>query len=117
MFKRSIGIALLALAALGVFGAKARAGEAEIERGKYLVAVISCGDCHTNGSLIGKPDMAHLLGGSDIGFAIPRLGYFYGPNLTPDPETGLGSWSTAQIVMAITRGERPDGRILAPVMP
>jgi mono/diheme cytochrome c family protein len=91
MFKRSIGIALLALAAVGVFSAGARAEEAQIERGKYLVAVVSCGDCHTNGSLMGKPDMAHFLGGSDIGFAIPGLGYFYGPNLTPDPETGLGN--------------------------
>jgi mono/diheme cytochrome c family protein len=117
MFKRSMGIALLALATIGAFSAGARAGEAQIERGKYLVAIISCGDCHTNGSLMGKPDMAHFLGGSDIGFAIPGLGYFYGPNLTPDPETGLGSWSTVQIVAAITQGVRPDGRILAPIMP
>ena len=117
MIKRWMGAALLAVAAMGVWSIEAGAGDANLERGKYLVAVISCTDCHTNGSLVGKPDMAHFLGGSDIGFAIPGLGFFYGPNLTPDPDTGLGGWTREQIVMAITRGERPDGRILAPIMP
>jgi mono/diheme cytochrome c family protein len=117
MLKRWIGAAVVATATLGGLSATAGAGDPRIERGKYLVAVISCTDCHTNGSLAGKPDVAHFLGGSDIGFAIPGLGYFYGPNLTPDPETGLGNWTREQIVTAITRGERPDGRILAPIMP
>jgi cytochrome c553 len=45
------------------------------------------------------------------------MGVFYGPNLTPDPETGLGTWSEAEIVTAIRTGQRPDGRMLAPVMP
>jgi mono/diheme cytochrome c family protein len=108
----------LALGAALVFcWTRAEAADSRIERGKYLVTVISCSDCHTNGALIGKPDMAHFLAGSEIGFAIPGLGYFYGPNLTPDPETGLGSWTTVQIVTAITQGVRPDGRILAPIMP
>jgi mono/diheme cytochrome c family protein len=117
MLKTWTGAAALAIAVLGGSSAGAAAGDPRIERGKYLVAIISCTDCHTNGSLLGKPDAAHFLGGSDVGFAIPGLGYFYGSNLTPDPETGLGSWTRAQIVSAITRGERPDGRILAPVMP
>jgi mono/diheme cytochrome c family protein len=95
----------------------AGADQAQVKRGEYLVHVISCSDCHTNGALIGKPDMANFLGGSDIGFQIPDLGFFYGPNLTPDLETGLGTWTTAQIVDAITKGERPDGRQLAPIMP
>ena len=41
----------------------------------------------------------------------------FGPNLTPDKETGLGNWTAQQIVTAITTGERPDGRMLAPAMP
>ena len=53
----------------------------------------------------------------DVGFAIPSLGVFVGRNLTPDKETGLGSWTRAQIVTAFTTGKRPDGRELAPVMP
>jgi mono/diheme cytochrome c family protein len=117
MLKRWIEAAVLAAAAMGCWSAGALAGDHQVERGRYLVAIIACGDCHTNGALAGRPDMMHFLGGSDIGFAIPGLGYFYGSNLTPDPETGLGKWTREQIVTAITRGERPDGRILAPVMP
>src|SRR5439155_43488 len=48
---------------------------------------------------------------------MPGLGVFVGPNLTPDPETGLGEWSEAQIVRALQTGKRPDGRELAPIMP
>jgi hypothetical protein len=52
-----------------------------------------------------------------VGFEIPGLGVFPGPNLTPDRETGLGKWTAQQIAAAITKGERPDGRMLAPIMP
>jgi mono/diheme cytochrome c family protein len=95
----------------------ASAQNAEIKRGQYLVSLGGCNDCHTPGYFLGKPDTARFLGGSDVGFEIPNLGTFYGPNLTPDRETGLGKWSAAEIVKAIKKGERPDGRILAPVMP
>ena len=61
--------------------------------------------------------MAMYLGGSDVGFEIPRLGVFVGPNLTPDKETGLGTWTEEEIVTALKTGIRPDGRILAPSMP
>jgi mono/diheme cytochrome c family protein len=67
--------------------------------------------------LIGHPDMTRLFGGSDVGFGIPALGVFVGRNLTPDKETGLGDWTREQIVAAITTGVRPDGRVLAPIMP
>ena len=39
------------------------------------------------------------------------------PDLTPDAETGLGKWSTDQIVAAFTTGHMPDGRQLSPIMP
>ena len=58
-----------------------------------------------------------FLGGSEVGFDIPGLGVFHGPNLTPDSETGLGRWSADDIVRAIQTGTRPDGRVLAPIMP
>jgi mono/diheme cytochrome c family protein len=88
-----------------------------VARGKYLVTVGSCTDCHTPGSFFGKPDMSKYLGGSDVGFAIPHLGVFVGPNLTSDKATGLGNWTETQIVNAITKGQTPQGRMLAPVMP
>jgi mono/diheme cytochrome c family protein len=89
----------------------------QIERGKYLATVAQCGMCHTPGTLYGKPDMALRLAGSDTGWEMPGLGVFYGPNLTPDAETGLGTWSEAEIATAITTGVTPSGRTLVPVMP
>jgi mono/diheme cytochrome c family protein len=95
----------------------AKAAESQVARGKYLVTIASCSDCHTPGHLRGEPDMSRFLGGSDVGFGVPGLGTFYGRNLTPDKETGLGNWSTADIVHALKTGVRPDGRELAPAMP
>lgn len=89
----------------------------QVARGQYLVTIMGCGDCHTPGYFLGKPDMARKLSGSDVGFEIPGLGIFVGRNLTPDKDTGLGNWTADQIVTAITTGRRPDGRILAPAMP
>jgi mono/diheme cytochrome c family protein len=106
----------LAVAALSLIPWTASA-ETQVERGRYLVVVGGCSDCHTPGSFLGHPDTTRLLGGSDVGFAIPGVGVFVGRNLTPDPETGLGKWSAEDIVTAITTGKRPDGRILAPIMP
>ena len=61
--------------------------------------------------------MLRFLGGSDVGFEIPGQGVFVGPNITPDKETGIGRWTPEQIVIAMQTGERPDGRILAQIMP
>jgi len=107
---------LTAAVLLGASGA-ALADDAEIARGKYLVTIASCNDCHTPGYFLGKPDFSRTLGGSDVGFTIPGLGAFLGPNLTPDKETGLGNWSDDQIISAITAGMTPEGRKLAPIMP
>jgi mono/diheme cytochrome c family protein len=93
------------------------AADPATERGKYLVNIAGCNDCHTPGYFLGKPDTARFLGGSDVGFELPGLGVFHGPNLTPDKETGLGGWTDAQILTALQTGARPDGRMLAPIMP
>ena len=90
---------------------------ANIARGKYLTTIGGCNDCHTPGSFFGKRDMSRTLGGSEVAFEIPGLGAFVGPNLTPDKDTGLGSWTVEQIVAALRTGKRPDGRELAPIMP
>ncbi|MBR0681208.1 cytochrome c [Roseomonas eburnea] len=86
-------------------------------RGEYLSRIMDCGGCHTGGALTGQPDPRLNLAGSQVGFAVPGLGVFYPPNLTPDRETGLGGWSEAEIIRAVRTGVRPDGRVLAPVMP
>jgi mono/diheme cytochrome c family protein len=114
-----LGIASLT-AALVVSGSLTALGAPDskaVERGKYLVTLSGCMDCHTPGYFFGKPDMARFLGGSEVGFEIPGLGIFHGPNLTPDKDTGIGTWSEQDIVTAMQTGKRPDGRELAPIMP
>lgn len=110
-------IVLAAAAAAAALSACQPPAPSQIERGKYLVSIIGCSDCHTPGGFSPKPDMKRFLGGSDSEFNLAGLGVFTPPNLTPDKATGLGSWTTDQIATAITTGVRPDGRILAPAMP
>ena len=115
---KTIAAALAALCVPLLAPVVAQAADpATVARGKYLVTIASCHDCHTPGYFLGKPDTARYLGGSDVGFELPGLGTFLGPNLTPDKETGLGKWTDAQIVAAIQTGVRADGRMLAPIMP
>jgi mono/diheme cytochrome c family protein len=111
-FKTAVLAVLLAQSAL-----PALSDDAAIERGRYIVSFAGCGDCHTPGYFLGQPDQTRALAGSDVGFEIPGLGKFYGRNLTPDVETGLGAWSEAEIVTALRTGMRPDGRQLSPAMP
>jgi len=106
----------LAAATAVILSAPASAQDA-VKRGEYLATIMDCGGCHTTGIFLGKPDPKGYLAGSEVGFQIPGLGIFYPPNLTPDPETGLGKWSEADIVKALRTGVRPDGRELAPAMP
>jgi mono/diheme cytochrome c family protein len=108
--------AVLALAAVLVSAGAVRA-ETPIERGKYLVTLAGCNDCHTPGGLLGAPDPKRVLGGSDVGFGDPASGVWVGGNLTPDPETGLGKWTTDQIIAAFAKGKLPDGRELSEIMP
>ncbi|HVZ86791.1 MAG TPA: c-type cytochrome [Polyangia bacterium] len=90
-------------------------------RGGYLVnQVAACGACHTpriNGSwLEGERADAFLAGGQvidDPAFGIKVVM----PNLTPDVETGIGSWSDDQILRGIRDGVRADGQLLMPPMP
>jgi mono/diheme cytochrome c family protein len=113
--KRAVS-GLLAAAGVLVLGSPA-SSQSAMKRGEYLATIMDCGGCHTTGIFLGKPDPKMYLAGSEVGFQIPGLGIFYPPNLTPDPETGLGKWSEADIIKALRTGIRPDGRELAPAMP
>ncbi|WP_222934495.1 cytochrome c [Caulobacter sp. 17J80-11] len=104
-------LATLGLAACGGQGRAAReTHDDQLERGRYLVAIMDCGGCHTPGALLGAPKNELGLSGSDVGFETPA-GVVYPPNLTPHP-SGLGDWSEAQIIAAVRTGVRPDGRQL-----
>jgi len=86
------------------------------ERGAYLVnAVAVCGNCHTPRDAAGKPiDGKELSGGREFDIA---AGHIVGSNITPDRETGVGTWSLGQIVYALRNGKRPDGSTIGPPMP
>ena len=115
-YRNCLGAGLTVIIALAATPALVEVDRAA-SRGEYLARIMDCGGCHTPGALVGKPEPTRSLAGSDIGFHIPDLGYFYPPNLTSDRETGLGAWSDADIIRAVRTGVRPDGRVLAPVMP
>ena len=87
----------------------------QVARGKYLVTVLGCNDCHTPGYFYGAADESRLLSGSELGWKGP-WGVSYPRNLTPEPQTGIGAWSEADIMNAIRTG-KPDGRMLLPPMP
>jgi mono/diheme cytochrome c family protein len=99
--------AVLALALLTV-AAPARAEENAETRGEYLVRAGGCFSCHT------VPGGQKLAGGRAL--ATP-FGTFFSPNITPDPETGIGRWTDAQFLRALRAGIRPDGANYFPVFP
>lgn len=81
-------------------------------RGEVLYHAGGCISCHkasTTAGVTGPPS-----GGAP--FQTP-VGTFWPGNLTPDPETGIGSWTVEQFVDSMTRGVSPDGRHYFPAFP
>jgi mono/diheme cytochrome c family protein len=99
------GTLLLALA-----GLPASAADPDPARGAYLANAADCETCHTDKEHHDEP----YAGGRAL--ATP-FGTFYSPNITPDPETGIGSWSEAQFLRALRLGVRPHGTNYFPVFP
>ncbi|MBI5216634.1 MAG: c-type cytochrome [Ignavibacteriae bacterium] len=84
-----------------------------VQRGKYLVEVFGCADCHspfTEGRSV--MEQFRMAGGSR--WRIGPYGDFYTPNLTSDKETGLGNWTDEEIKEAITKGIVRGGRRMLP---
>ncbi len=127
-------------------GAKPGANPAaeKLARGKYLVTVVGCNDCHTpwklgpNGP---EPDMSRMLSGHPEELAMPPApqlpegpwlvtvgatntawsgpwGVSFTANLTPDRETGLGKWNQRTFTDTIRTGRHMGrGREILPPMP
>jgi mono/diheme cytochrome c family protein len=100
-----------------------RADDPAVQRGRYLVNLLGCASCHTDGALIGAPEPSRALAGSSVGIAISdpmRVEYpavVYPPNITPHPEAGIGDWSDQQIADLLRQGMRRHGGRALPVMP
>ncbi|MEK9901997.1 MAG: c-type cytochrome, partial [Rhodospirillaceae bacterium] len=85
----------------------AQSGDAE--RGAYMLAAAGCVACHTV-----PKDGAFLAGGRELK---TDFGSFYTPNITPDPETGIGNWSDEDFIRAMKKGVSPDGGRYYPTFP
>jgi mono/diheme cytochrome c family protein len=103
----------IAIALSAVSSAKAGDSDpqefSQIERGRYLAVLSDCASCHT-------------VPGSNQPFAGGRpietpFGNIVAPNITPDPETGIGSWSDEAFDAAVRGGLRRNGSRLYPAMP
>ena len=70
-----------------------------------------CSSCH---AVPNQPDRTRLGGG----LAIPSpFGTFYAPNISPDPVDGIGRWTEAEFVRAVTQGVSPAGTHYFPAFP
>src|SRR5262245_6150728 len=88
------------------FTPQATARKNGIERGKYLTEHVAiCGDCHTPRSSIGVPNRSMYMAGA--GRDIGPLGELV-PNITPDKETGIGTWKREEIADLVLTGTKPD---------
>jgi mono/diheme cytochrome c family protein len=105
----------MALAALSLAPPAMAQEAALLARGRYLVEVTAaCGNCHTPMGPQG-PEAGRTLAGGTV-FDEPPF-RAVAPNITPDPETGIGRWTDAQLILAIREGKRPDGTLIGPPMP
>jgi mono/diheme cytochrome c family protein len=82
-----------------------------LARGRWLLDVASCGDCHTTFDEQRNPIPGHYLAGGNP-FPIPGRGTVYTPNVTSDRATGVGSYSDEDLRRAIFEGYGKDGRRL-----
>ena len=84
--------------------------QGDVKRGEYLVKAGGCLGCHTEE----KKEAVPFAGGRALK---TPFGTFFGPNITPHPQAGIGRWSEADFVRAMRHGTRPDGANYFPAFP
>jgi len=102
------GPALAGLFILLISAAALAQGDAK--RGEYLAKAGGCVGCHTDEA----KGATRFAGGRALK---TPFGTFYGPNITPHPQAGIGRWSEADFVRAMREGRRPDGAHYYPAFP
>jgi len=91
-----------------------------LERGRYIFnSAAACVDCHSehDSTSPDHPVLADLRGAGEVMPLTDLPGRIVAPNITPDPQTGVGTWSDDQLARAIREGIGYDGRALFPMMP
>ena len=121
------GLALLVVLALGLAVAgwvltAPRPVDAEIARavsepgdpqaGRIVYYLAGCGGCH----LSGPADSAEIRLGGGAELKTP-FGSFYPPNISPDPNDGIGKWTPVDFANAVMAGMAPNGEHLYPAFP
>jgi mono/diheme cytochrome c family protein len=85
-----------------------------VARGEYLTRAVShCGECHTPRTMTMAVDNTRFLAGNQKGKGPEGSAV---PNITPDRETGLGSWTEEQITDYLETGNKPDGDVAGGLM-
>jgi len=85
-----------------------------VARGEYLTRAVShCGECHTPRTMTMAVDNTRFLAGNQKGKGPEGSAV---PNITPDRETGLGSWTEEQITDYLETGNKPDGDVSGGLM-
>src|SRR5207344_1477281 len=90
--------------------ALAGAADGDAQRGAYIAKAAGCVGCHTEAVEKAAP----FAGGRALK---TPFGTFYGPNITPHPQAGIGRWSEADFLRAMREGRRPDGANYFPAFP
>ena len=109
--RRAWGLALpllLSLASLPTLAFAQPSSAADLARGKYIFGATGGCGCHT------VPKQPANAGGRRYD---GPFGTVYSSNITPDRDTGIGSWTDEQIITATRLGRRPNGERLIPVHP
>jgi mono/diheme cytochrome c family protein len=88
--------------------------QGDAKRGEYLAKAGGCLGCHTVEAKDASDKPVPYAGGRALK---TPFGTFYGPNITPHPEAGIGRWSEADFMRAMREGRRPDGSNYFPAFP
>jgi mono/diheme cytochrome c family protein len=86
------------------------AAQGDAKRGEYLAKAGGCLGCHTEE----RKDATPYAGGRALK---TPFGTFYGPNITPHPQAGLGRWALGDFAHALREGKRADGAHYFPAFP
>ncbi|MGD9843082.1 MAG: c-type cytochrome [Steroidobacteraceae bacterium] len=98
-----------ALFFMALIAHSALAQDGTVSRGEYVARLANCVACHS------APDGAAFAGG--LKMAVPFVGAIYTTNITPDRDTGIGSYTFADFDAAMRKGVAKDGHNLYPAMP
>jgi mono/diheme cytochrome c family protein len=109
---------LKALLLLATAAATAAEAQGPLERGRYLVeGILTCGNCHTPRGPKGVLDKSKRHAGSPQPVWDTPEYTVRAANITPDKETGIGTWSASALKRSLREGRRPNGEQIAPQMP